>query len=288
MSIRATFSSSFKMIGASLVLCCRHPYLFLYKLIPIAAPVILMFVADEHRMFDLALHHRPIMSSVFYALIGLNILFTVYLARRALYLMYKKQNRLAVTNAEPTNNAQAIDLHTNPRPWLGISPNLCFVRHSQVLVHAITWAAVIIAGMFAFSRMTQWVYLSIKNPMITKYGESYTTLITQGVPSLLLLLTFLWSFTLLVPAIIATEPMSLYAAIRRSCSLIAKHFWVFLVIWFVFSCLDLIPIAVPLAIPRQYPMVKQILPYCVQLVIATLHTVTYCVFYSTYKSDPHN
>lgn len=255
MSIRITASTSLRMIATSFVLCCKHPYLFLFKLIPVLAPVVLVLLADMHRMFDLVLHHRPIMTAVFYVLVGLNVLFTVYLARRALYLLYKKEG----------------------------TPHL--VRHQQLLVHSLVWIALIILGMLAFSRMTQWVYLSIKNPSITKYSESYTTLITHGVPSVLLLLTLLWNFTTLVPAIIGTEWVSLYSAIKRSCTIIGKHFFAFLIIWIFFACLDLLPIAVPLVVPRQYQLTQQILPYVIQLIIATLNTVTYCVFYRTYKTD---
>ncbi len=255
MSIKTTVASSFGMIGESVVLCCRRPYLFLYKLIPIATPVILIFLADMDRMFDLVLHHRPVMTAVFYALIALNVFFTVYLARRTLYLIHAKES----------------------------TPHL--VRHTTLLLHTAIWAALIIAGMFAFSQMTQWVYLSIKNPSITKYAESYPTLIQHGVPSLLLLLTLLWNFTTLVPAIIGTEWASLQAAIRRSCITIGKHFFTFLLIWVFFAGLDLLPITIPLAIPRQYPLLKQILPYALQLIIATLNTVTYCVFYHRYKED---
>jgi hypothetical protein len=255
MSIRTTLSTSFGILGSSLVLCCKHPYLLLYKLLPIAAPVLLIFAADMHRMFDLVLHYRPVMTAVFYGLIGLNIFCTVYLARRTLYLLHKKEE----------------------------TPHM--VHHTLLLWHTLVWIALVIGSMLAFSRMTQWIYLSIKNPSITKYAESYTTLITHGIPSLLLLLTFLWSFTTLVPIIIATQWLSLYKAIRHSCAIIGTHFFMFIIIWCFFSCLDLLPIALSPLLPRTYPLIQQIVPYVVQLVITTLNTVTYCLFYHRYKAD---
>lgn len=258
MNIRTALYDSSRMLMMSLYLMVTRPYLLFYLVIPVGAPLVLVEVADYHRMFDLVLHYRPVMSSVTYALIGLQLLFTVFLARRAMYLLYKKKP---------------------PHP---------FVSRGLMLVHSIVWIALSVGGIWLFTRMALWAQTTLKNPTITKFAETSATLTSQLIPLLIfvgIFLALLWRLTALVIPIIATEKVSLMHALTKSLSIAWRTILPFIFLYLFFALLELIPTLTPLAIARRYKMVKSIAPYALQLILSTWNVITYCVFYTRYKTE---
>lgn len=251
MKFFTTVKVSFSLLATSVRLCFFRPYLFLYLFVPIALPIILIFFADYYRMFDLVLYYRPVMKLVVYVLAGVQVFFTIYLSRRVVYL---------------------VDKTVVPRS-----------DRFMLLVNALIWAAMIVAGMFLYSYVTQLLQWYVKNPLITNYKEPLAIILSKCIPACVFLLSLAWNCFFFVPPILAVEPVSLLTALRDSCTFVYRHIMLFIVISLFFFWFDLLPVYVPAIIPRFYVLTKQILPYCIQLVFATLQAVTYAVFYAKYR-----
>lgn len=253
MKEQSFLSACWQILLKSCWILLTRPYLLLYNILPVALPLVLHKAAFYHRMFDLVFHYSPVMTSATYALIGVQLLCSVYLARRTVAILRKESIQLS---------------------------------QARMLLNALLWITLVISGMFVFEYMAKWTHTTIRNPSIVNYAEPHT-IAAQFLPLIMFIavvLLCMWQLTDLVVPIIAARNVSLPSAVAQSLYIAWQHVGPYLCLVVVFMFVELVPLLIPLTIPRGYHNLMLMLPYGIQLISSTLSTVAYCVFYTTYTN----
>lgn len=251
MKLSTALSTSLSMLVTGMRLMLVRPYLFLYMVIPVLTPLVLVLVAEYHRMFDLYLYYRPVMQLVVYILAGMQAVCAVYLSRRVIYLLDKKTE----------------------------------IRSDRFFLffNACVWMAIVVGGMFALAYIMQRLQFYVRNPIIINYTEPIPIIMSRVMPLAVTILALSWYCMVFVAPALAVERGTWVTALWFSCMFAYKHIVQFILLASIFFVLDMIPFSFIYLIPRYYIMLKQIVPYCVQLSITTLAVTTYAVFYARYR-----
>lgn len=251
MKLSTAFSTSVSMLGMSMRLMFVRPYLFVYMVVPVLTPLALVLIAEYHRMFDLYLYYRPVMQLVVYLLAGIQALCAVYLSRRVIYLLDKKTT----------------------------------IRSDRffLFLNTCIWMAVVVGGMFALAYIMQRLQFYVRNPIIINYTEPLPIIMSRIMPLAVTVLALSWYCSVFFAPALAVDRGTWVTALWYSFVVVYKHALQFIVLATIFFVLDMVPFSFIYLIPHYYIMLKQIVPYCVQLYITTLTVTTYAIFYSRFR-----